>query len=121
MPAPRVAIVEDEVLIAIHLADLCEEYGANVVGVEYDGQIAAEMLLREKPDYVLMDVRLGEGRDGVSVAMQVQPHLPDSKFIYVTGSTEPSTMTRIQEDHPHAILIKPVAPSEIASTLGLVN
>ena len=39
-------------------------------------------------------------------------------MIFISGSNEPPTIARINEDHPAAILIKPVAPDDLRNALN---
>ncbi|MBT2188179.1 response regulator [Sphingobium nicotianae] len=117
-PAKRVVIVDDEVLIAWHLRKICEDSGSQVVGVAHGVPSALKMILGEKPDYVLMDLRLGEQRDGVDVAREVLAKLPRTKFIFVTGSKENLSIARIESVKPQDIFIKPVPPAAITQALS---
>jgi len=114
----RVVIVDDEVIIAEYLKDLCTNCGALVVGVEHEPDGAEEKILSEHPDYVLMDVRLGAKRDGIDVAATVHEKMPDLKIVFVTGSTEQATLDRIEQVHPHKVLIKPIFPNDLARVIG---
>lgn len=112
----RVAIVEDDFLIAEYLRDLCEdEVGADVIGVAHDPEEARRMLDEARPDWVLMDVRLGGDRDGVDIARELHEKAPHVKVVFVTGSNEPPTLERIEEDHPYKILIKPISPGDLVA------
>jgi DNA-binding NarL/FixJ family response regulator len=57
---------------------------------------------------VLMDVRLRGPRDGVAAA-QVIHQTVGARIIFITGSREASTVERIQQEHPAAVLFKPIA------------
>jgi DNA-binding NarL/FixJ family response regulator len=114
----RVVIVDDDVLIAMHLRKLCEESGTSVVGVAHDGRAAQEMILTERPDYVFMDLRLEGVRDGVDIANEVRDILPDIKFIFVTGASGKLEIARIQSVKPKQILSKPVTGNEIRGALS---
>jgi hypothetical protein len=46
---------------------------------------------------------LEETRDGVDAALVIHATV-GSKVIFLTGSTDPETMARIQIDHPFAVL-----------------
>lgn len=118
LQAKRVVIVDDEVLIAWHLRKICEESGSQVVGVAHGVLSALRMILDEKPDYVLMDLRLGEQRDGVDVAQEVLAKLPRTKFIFVTGAKENLSIARIESVKPQDIFIKPVAPAAMSKALN---
>jgi DNA-binding NarL/FixJ family response regulator len=115
---PNVIIVEDEILIAEDLRLMCEDFGAHVLEMRHTATGTAERIIELQPDYVLMDVRLGGRRDGVNVAQDVHDHTPGVKVIFITGSNEPPTIRRIENDHPHRILIKPISPHQLREALG---
>ena len=104
----RAVIVEDDFLISEYLSQLCRELGVGVVGTAMEADGALHLIREEAPGYVLMDVRLGAGKDGVDVANMVHQDLPDTKIIFITGSNEPVTLARIDSDHPFRVLIKPI-------------
>lgn len=114
----RVVIVDDEVIIAEYLRDICTSCGVQVVGVEHEPDGAEDRILSEHPDYVLMDVRLGAQRDGVDVAQRVHDKMPDLKIVFVTGSTERATLDRIEQTNPYKVLIKPIFPNDLQRALS---
>ena len=63
----RVLVVEDEFLIAMELAATLEAHGFEVVGPVASVDEALEMLEREKPDAVVLDLNL-QGRAATPVA-----------------------------------------------------
>ncbi len=103
----RVLIVEDQFLASEYLRIWTETYGFEVCGVATTADEAIELAMRLKPSHVLMDVRLDGDKDGVDAALAIHPAI-DTRIIYCTGSSEPSTLDRINADHPFAILYKPV-------------
>jgi|GEM_PF-5467459 len=118
MSSKRVAIVEDDVLIAYFFHDICTSNGMEVVGMAHQTEGALDMILAAKPDFVLMDVRLGGKRDGVDIGMAAHEALPGLKLVYITGSNEPPSLQRIRSDNPYKILIKPVLPADIIEALA---
>ncbi len=117
MARATVIIVEDEFLISDYLCDVCKDFGAEVVGVAYNADEAHSIIIDSKPDFVLMDVRLKGDVDGVDVAKSVYEKMPEVKIIFITGSNEPSTIERINTDHPYRILIKPINPLELREAI----
>lgn len=113
-----IVIVEDNYLIAEDLRGMCEEFGAEVLDVVYASDPALDSILEHRPDFVLMDVRLGGKRDGVDVALAVYQEAPETRVIFITGSNEPPTVDRINSDHPYRILIKPISPGDLRAALG---
>ncbi len=115
----RTVIVEDDILSAEYMRILCDTLGADVVGVAHDGDSAVDIIMDTRPAWVLMDLRLGEGKDGVEVAHIVHREMPDTKVIFVTASNESAAMARIVTDHPYRILIKPTVQGDLAEAFGL--
>jgi two-component system LytT family response regulator len=63
----RVAIVDDEPLARQHIADrLAQEENVAIVGEAGDGRAAVELIRREHPDLVFLDVQM-PGLDGLDV------------------------------------------------------
>lgn len=112
----KVLIVEDQFLAAEFLRIWVDAYGLEVCGTAKSADRAVELAIKHRPDYVLMDMRLEGDKDGVDAALAIQ-ELMDTRFIYCTGSGEPSTIRRINEDHPFEILIKPIAPEDLGRAL----
>lgn len=103
----KVLIVEDQFLASEYLRIWTEAYGFEVCGVATTADNAIELAKQMKPSHVLMDVRLDGARDGVDAALEIYPAVP-ARIIYCTGSSEPSTLDRINADHPFAVLFKPI-------------
>lgn len=102
-----ILIVEDEFLIADHLAMMVGDMGLAVCGIADTAEEAVAMAVEHRPDAILMDVRLKGKKDGIDAAQRIHRDV-GCPIIFVTGSREPSTVARIKEDHPAAILFKPI-------------
>lgn len=68
----NVAIAEDEVLIADLLQQIVETSGHAVVGCARTGDELVTVVERERPDLVLVDIKLARGSDGLAAAQTVQ-------------------------------------------------
>jgi two-component system, response regulator PdtaR len=112
----RVLIVDDQFFIVEFLRVWVETYGFEVCGVAKTAADAVAQAVAKKPDCILMDVRLEGDRDGVDAAFEICKSIK-TKVIYVTGSSESPTIARINEDHPFAILIKPIDPADLRQAL----
>jgi two-component system NarL family response regulator len=80
----RLLIAEDETVVRMALARLlATEEGIEVVGQAADGEIAADLVRRLKPDVVLTDLSM-PGMDGVSAARQIKQDLPECAIVVLT-------------------------------------
>jgi DNA-binding NarL/FixJ family response regulator len=71
-PPPRLIIVDDHELAREGLRAVLEANGFDVVACAADGAQAVECVVREVPDLVLMDVRLGPGIDGLEATRRLR-------------------------------------------------
>lgn len=112
----RVLIVDDQYFVVEFLRAIVEGYEFEVCGTAATADAAVKLALEHKPDFILMDVRLEGERDGIDAAMEISKSL-DTRIIYITGSSEDSTIARINQDRPFAILIKPIDPVDLGRAL----
>jgi len=85
----RLLIVDDHELAREGLKSAFIRGGMDVVAAAKDGAEALEMIARHQPDLVVLDIRLGEGMDGLGVAREVS-RLPDApKIMMLTLHDDP--------------------------------
>ncbi|MET0430496.1 MAG: response regulator [Microvirga sp.] len=111
-----VLVVDDEFLIVLGLCSQVEEMGLTVCGTAATADAAVELAQRHRPAVVLMDMRLLGDKDGVDASGAIYETV-GSKVIFITGSREPSTIERINSDHPFAILFKPISDEQLIMTI----
>ena len=109
-------VVEDEQLIAMMLYDMLTEMGLQVCGIASTAARALELADEHRPDVVLMDVQLAGKSDGVEAATQIHK-LHGIPIVFVTGSTDPTTIARIKSSHAAAVLFKPVHAAQLHSVM----
>lgn len=82
MPALRVLIVEDSVMVRRRLADaFADDPSFTVVGEAGDGERALELCQRLRPDVVTMDLML-PGMNGVEVTRRIMTHCPTPIVVF---------------------------------------
>lgn len=113
---PCILVVEDDFLIADLFADMVTEMGFRVCGIADTADDAVEMARLHSPCAILMDVRLKGSRDGIHAALEIRQG-QSCPVIFITGSQEAVTVARINEDHPAAILFKPVDFERLKQTV----
>lgn len=116
--APRIAVVDDEMIVAKDLECILLRLGYEVSGTAPSGQEAIAMANSLKPDLVLMDIRLRGELDGIEAARQIQ-HQLDVPIVYVTAYADEATLERARETHPYGYLVKPVQENALRSTVSI--
>ncbi|GAA1876885.1 response regulator transcription factor [Pseudonocardia ailaonensis] len=71
----RVLLADDEPMVRAHLTTILGAAGIEVVGAAADGAEAVELVVRHRPDVVLMDLRM-PGVDGITATVRITA-LPD--------------------------------------------
>jgi two-component system, response regulator PdtaR len=117
MVALRVLIVEDEFFIALDAESQVTDLGHRVVGIAVSADQAIELAGRERPDVVLMDIRLSGARDGIEAATEIRARF-GVESIFVTANTDPSTLARARSINPIGILEKPLTSWRLQAELA---
>ncbi len=102
----RILIVEDEQLVALDLQEALISLGHTVMGMVASGDAAIQLAEQTRPDVVLMDIRLDGEMDGVAATQEIYQRyrIP---VIYLTASTDESTLRRALTTYPFGYLSKP--------------
>jgi len=89
-PCPtRVFLVEDSVPILERLTEMLQEIdGVRIIGSADSAEAASAAILRERPDMVVLDLRLARG-SGIDVLRSVHPAAPEIDFIVLTNFVIP--------------------------------
>ena|SRR5689334_10943506 len=112
----RVLIVEDEFFISLHTKQLLQVLGHVVVGIAVSADQAIHFAEQERPDLVLMDIRLNGLRDGIEAADEIRKRLGIGS-IFVTANTDSQTRQRALASQPLGFLEKPLTEHRLR--LGL--
>jgi len=115
----KILIVEDEFFIALDTEDQAKALGHTVVGRAVSADEAVRIADKEKPDVVLMDIRLVGARDGISAAEEIRSRF-GIRSIFVTANTDPTTLSQAQEVDPIGMLEKPLTVERLKAKLALV-
>lgn len=127
MGSARVAIVEDEFMLAMELELIVAASGMDVVLVSASGEEAvkaAEHAIAEGRgiDLAIVDVKLRKDLDGIGAASRLRELCgPDLNLIFTTGYEDPSLRMRAGCFRPLAYLTKPINVETLRSTLAGVR
>ena len=113
----RVLIAEDNVDCAETTAMLLRHYGYRGQ-IAADGRKALELARADRPDAVLLDIRLA-GMDGWTLAEEIRKHWPYDKplLIAVTGMGRDEDRRHSAEAGIDFHLAKPADPEQLRSLL----
>jgi CheY-like chemotaxis protein len=103
----RVLVVEDEFFISLHTQKLLQVLGHTVVAIAVSAEQAVSIAEKEKPDVVLMDIRLVGPRDGIDTAEEIRRRFGIDS-IFVTANSDPETRQRAEAIKPLGFLEKPL-------------
>jgi DNA-binding NarL/FixJ family response regulator len=105
----RVLIVEDDVLIGMHLAELVADLGHEVCGTARTSTEAIAQAIALRPDVVLMDIRLAGVNSGVDAARELHGRQA-LRCIFVSANLDEPTRTALLPYEPIEFVGKPVVP-----------
>ena len=108
----RVLLVEDESLISEMLSDMLEKLGHTVCGTLASGEKALGEVLKEKPDLVIMDIKLKGAMTGIEAAQTIK-QARDIPIIYVTGYSDDGVVEQARETGAEGYLVKPISKDEL--------
>lgn len=116
-PAPRILVVDDEVLIADTIVQILNRNGF-IAEAAYGGQEAIEAAHRNCPELVLSDV-LMPNVDGVEAAIAIRGLCPDTRIVLFSGQAATvEILARAKErGHTFELLPKPIHPTQLIKHL----
>ena len=113
MTAPhRILIVEDGRVIARDLAARLTRMGFVIAGVTPSGEEALVLAERERPDLVLMDIRLEGEMDGIAAADHIRTHL-QLPVVFLTAAVDDATLRAASVTEAFGYIVKPAQDREL--------
>ncbi|HLS09791.1 response regulator transcription factor [Lentibacillus sp.] len=113
----RVVVVDDHEIVRKGIvAYLQTEEEIDVVGEASDGHEGADLILRIKPDVVLMDLIMDNG-SGIEATEKVMTQLPACKIIILTSYYDDQKVFPALEAGAFSYLLKTASASEIADAI----
>ncbi len=109
----RVIVVDDDKDSVETLSALLEQKGVKVVGMGYNGKDALDLYLQEKPDFVILDMKMPEF-DGPYAINKIKQHDPKAKIIAATAYTDYQFKTG-------EVLASLKKPYEISELLNIIK
>ena len=118
MHKTKILIVEDESIVALDMKNTLTNFGYEVTNCVTNYNDAVNSVHANKPELILMDINLGNGKDGINVAEEIQIS-QDIPIIYITAFADEKTINRAIKTNPVSYLIKPFKREELKSNIML--
>ncbi len=115
-PRPRLLVVEDEAVVAIDVRSHLKRLGYDVVGVADSGEEACRQAAEQRPDLVLMDVRLKGAMDGIEAGRRIRTEL-GLPVVFLTAYADDETLARAKATGPHGYVLKPFDERDLQVTV----
>jgi DNA-binding NarL/FixJ family response regulator len=109
----RVVVVDDEPMVCAHLRTILGSAGdLEVVGEAHDGAAAVEAVLRNRPDVVLMDLRM-PGVDGLTAIERINKLRDPPALVALTTFDADQYVLRALRAGAAGFLVKSTPPEEL--------
>jgi PAS domain S-box-containing protein len=111
-----ILVVEDDYIVAKVIDESLKSLGYAVAGMVATGEEAIATAESEKPDLVLMDIRLQGEMDGISASEKIQAAF-DIPVIFLTAFSDKKTFERALVTAPYGYVIKPFSINTLSTSI----
>ncbi|MFS0554158.1 response regulator [Brevibacillus sp. 179-C9.3 HS] len=112
----KTIIVDDEPLALRNLADeLLRIGGIDIIGKFRQPSMALEMIYKERPQVVFLDIQMPE-MNGIEMAERILQHLPETRIVFITAYDEYAV--KAFELSALDYLLKPVQHERLCKTIS---
>ena len=116
-PIMKVLIVEDQSIISFGYRLQLESMGFEVLGTPKSAIEAEKAIRAERPDMLLMDIRILGERSGLEMVEDLYENGDPIPAVFLTASIDPSIIERIEKLGSCHYLPKPVNSSKLRNVL----
>jgi PAS domain S-box-containing protein len=116
METAKIFIVEDEPIEAMDLALVLERLGYTISGSVMSGEECLVKVKADRPDLVIMDIKLRGEMDGIDTVWELRKIL-DVPVIFSTAMSDQSSLARAKLTEPYGYIIKPFNERELYTTI----
>ncbi len=114
----NILLVEDDMIIATHIASVLAEAGYNITGIAVDAVSAMSLLTDPPPDLAILDISIKGEVDGIELAKKIREQL-SIPIIFLTANSDESTYQRAKHVYPDAFIPKPFNATQLVRTVEL--
>jgi len=116
MAKNKIAIVEDEGIVAMDISKCLTSLGYDVAFISDSGEKVLEIIETARPDLILMDVELKGKLNGLDTARIIREKY-NIHIVFLTAFEDETTLNKIGELSPDGYLVKPFEDEHLEKTL----
>ncbi len=115
-----VVIIEDQTAVREMVAQIVQsEPGFEVVAETGDGQVAYNLCMELKPDFIILDIML-PGLNGAEVLRRLTKHLKNTRVLVFSGFQNPALVRDLLQAGAHGFVEKSAPLSELKKGIQVV-
>ncbi len=114
----KILLVEDDRITSRLMQKYIADLGYNLAAAVSSGEDALYEIDQNEPDLVLMDINLEGKLDGIESAKTINSR-HSIPFVYITSSSDNSTIERAKEGNAYGYIIKPFDKKDLRATIEM--
>ena len=118
MAPKKILLVEDDDIIAKVAVWRLKNLGYDIAGRATSGAEAMELVVKNKPDLVLMDINIQGEIDGIETAKMIKKGF-SIPVVYVTSHSDGPTLDRAKATQPDGFIVKPFDDNDLRVAIEL--
>jgi DNA-binding NtrC family response regulator len=115
----KVLIVEDQFVEANDLQLILGRAGYEVCGIARSVPVAQEIIRKEKPGLVLLDIFLKGKQTGIDLAKQLSEE--NIAFVYLSANSNEEVLNMVKATQPYGFLVKPFREKDLLVMLEIAR
>lgn len=113
----KILIVEDEFIVANDLRLMLKRAGYQVCGIADSVPEAHDIIDRENPELVLLDIQLKGKLNGIDLARELKE--AQIAFVYLSANSNQKILEAAKATEPYGFLVKPFREKDVLITLDI--
>lgn len=114
----KILIIEDEAIVAEHLATVLERKGYNISGRATSGKKAIQLAKRNRPDLMLVDIRIEGDLNGIETVIVIQSHYEEPIPVVFLTAFPAKQFPVLAALDPYTYLNKPIHDEELLTAVA---
>lgn len=115
----KILVVEDQFAEADYLELMLTKAGYRVTGIARSVADAREMISKEKPDFVLLDIFLKGKQTGIDLAIELTKE--NIAFVYLSANSNEEVLNMAKATQPYGFLVKPFRAKDLLIMLEIAR